>query len=138
MKYYCIDKIKGFTIGKSYERASQLNKQAQASGWENFHSSNGTASWDKFQIQETDGGYEGFEEHSTRVAGINALVKKRKKISDKRKKKGKKPLIDMIDDRGIVRSIREGQLTNKFTKNKEDILMLLRDAKLKKLTKQRY
>lgn len=135
MIYYCIEDIKGFTTGKPYRASDKLYKEKMPSNWSDFYGNHGTAPWDKYKTQTAwHGGHEDIQDYNYRVAAMNGYIKKRKK-SENTKKRRKKPLIDLIDNNGHIKSLREGQIKRHFTSIKSEVDAIIRDRKLNKLVK---
>lgn len=136
MVYYCVEDMKGgFTVGKAYRVKDDLHKEKMPSSWDDWYGNKGTAHRDSFKIRKAwHGEYEDITEYNSRVAGMNAYIKKKKQSADTKKRR-KKPLIDLINDDGHIKSIREGQLKRYFTPIKSEVEALIRDRKLNKLVK---
>jgi hypothetical protein len=133
--YWCVDDIKGFTVGKQYRVHRSEGKIPQPSDLHDFWYNSGSASYDKYKTQIAwHGSEEDMQDYNYRVSGLNALRKKKKKSQDTKKRR-KKPLIDLIDDNGHIKSLREGQIKRCFTFSKSHMEVKMRDYKIKKLLK---
>lgn len=131
--YYCVEDIKGFTVGKGYH-THELSKQPQTCDVYDFDRNSGTYYRDKYQVRPLWDGYEDMDDYNYRVSAINGYLKKRKKSANTKKRR-KKPLIDLLDNNGHIKSLREGQIKRYFTPIKSEVEALIRDRKLNKLVK---